>query len=319
MLLRSAPLLALLLPLTACNGTQASSPPAVPAVFDEERAWKDLEFLCEEIGPRRIGTPGAQATRAWLQEELGKLDGWTVEIDDFTCEPPEGARRKGEIQGANVIARRRGTVEGELWICSHYDTFDKPNFVGANDAGSSTVVLLEFARQLAGEEKREGMDIVLVWFDGEEPFPPAPWHDDTNSTFGSRHAVAQLQEEGNEDARAAVRAMILLDMVGDKDLNISIESSSDRRLKAIFERTAFELGDKKLFGAPKPIKDDHIHFRDARIPACDLIDFSFGPGNSYWHTLEDTLDKCSAESLGRVGRLVLSALPALEAEFGGER
>lgn len=304
----------------SCGGTQASqagqdgalaTSDSAPA-FDEERAFEDLRHLCEEIGARRIGTKGAEKTQAWLMETVGELEGWTVELDPFVATPPSTARRKGEIQGANVIARRQGTEPGEIWIGSHYDTFDLPGFVGANDSGSSTVILMELARQLAGKEKREGQSIVLIWFDGEERFPPPVWDDYTNSTFGSRDLAERMEED---KTLHRISALVLLDMVGDAQLGVLKESSSHPKLKAIMERTAVALGDTKLFVGSRDIKDDHIHFRARRVPSINLIDFNYGPGNSYWHTKDDNLEHVSADSLGRIGRLVLAALPAIEAEF----
>lgn len=311
----------LTLGFSACGGTQAnqhgrqdpaSKEKGGPA-FDEERAFEDLRYLCEEIGPRRIGTKGAQKTRAWLQEQFEDMEGWTVTEDAFLAQPPEGSRRKGEVEGVNILARRPGTEAGEVWIASHYDTFDLPGFVGANDAGSSTVVLLELARQLQGEGARNGQTIVLAWFDGEERFPPLKWDDFTNSTFGSRDLAERMKEEETiED----ISALILLDMVGDAKLGVLKESTSHPKLKSIMERTAASLDDPNLFVGQRDIKDDHIHFRRRNVPAINLIDFNYGPVNSYWHTKEDNLEHVSAESLGRIGRLVLAALPAVEKEFG---
>ncbi|MDP7061923.1 MAG: M28 family metallopeptidase [Planctomycetota bacterium] len=326
---------ALMLPLllaftaTSCGGTQAQGPnhqgDPKDAVWGadgkgHERAYADLKHLCEEIGPRRIGTKGLERTRDWMQSILGELKGWTVTLDKFEAFPPEGARRKGPIEGVNVLARREGTKKGEIWIASHYDTFDKPGFVGANDAGSSTVVLLELARQLQGEGPRNGMTIVLCWFDGEELFPgtdknglPLRWDNDTNSTFGSRSLAERMEE--NKTIKN-IKALVLLDMVGDAKLGLLKESGSDSRLKQLFESTAASLGDDGLFVGQQPINDDHLHFRRRNIPAIDLIDFKFGPNNSYWHTKEDTLENVSANSLARVGRLVTAALPRIEKEFG---
>ena len=324
---------ALLLPLTllaiapSCGGTQAQGPSnnqgnPKDAVWGtdgkgQDRAMADLIYLCEEIGPRRIGTKGAEKTRDWMSGILGELKGWEVTIDSFDAMPPEGARRKGVVKGANVLARREGTKKGEIWIASHYDTFDKPGFVGANDAGSSTVMLLELARQLQGEGPREGMTIVLCWFDGEEAFPiPGQfnsWDNDTNSTFGSRSLAERMEED---KSIKNIKALVLLDMVGDAKLGLLKESGSDGRLKNLFEATAASLGDVGIFVGQRPINDDHLHFRKRNVPAIDLIDFNFGPGHSYWHTKEDTLDKVSANSLARVGRLVTAALPRIEKEFG---
>jgi len=317
----------LLLPLSlvvfapSCGGTQAqgSNDQGDPkdAVWGadakgQDRAMEDLRYLCEEIGARRIGTIGAEQTRDWMQKILGELKGWTVSLDSFEAIPPAGARRTGVVKGVNVLARREGTQEGEIWIASHYDTFDAAGFVGANDGGSSTVVLLELARQLQGEGPRNGMTIVLCWFDGEELFPPMPWDNDTNSTFGSRSLAERM--EANKTIKD-IKALVLLDMVGDAKLGLLEESGSDARLKRLFESTASSLGDLGIFVGQRPINDDHLHFRKRNVPAIDLIDFNFGPGHSYWHTKEDTLDKVSANSIARVGRLVSAALPRIEKEF----
>ncbi len=319
---------AFLLPLTilatssSCGGTQAQGAndqgDPKDAVWGadgkgQDRAMADLRYLCEEIGPRRIGTKGAEKTREWLQDKLGELKGWEVSLDPFDAMPPEGARRTGVVKGCNVLARREGTKKGEIWISSHYDTFDRPGFVGANDSGSSTVVLLELARQLQGEGKREGMTLVLCWFDGEELFPPLPWDNDTNSTFGSRSLAERMEED---KTIKNIKALVLLDMVGDSKLGLLKESGSDGRLKNLFETTAASLGDGGIFVGQRAINDDHLHFRKRMVPTIDLIDFNFGPGNSYWHTKEDTLEKVSANSLARVGRLVTAALPRIEKEFG---
>lgn len=296
----------------ACDQTQAG-PAAIgePPAFDEARAFADLKHLVEEIGPRRIGTPGAEQTRAYLRQQL-EPHGWKVSESAFEATPPEGAQRKGAVRGANLIARRAGTLPGEIWLASHYDTYDKPGFVGANDGGSSTALLLELGRQLGGKETRAGMSLVLAFFDGEEKFPPVAWDDDTNSTFGSRHQANAIKEAKTQDQ---VRAFLLFDLIGDKDLGLLFESSTDSRLRKIYEGTAHALGDKQLFVGAQEIKDDHIHFRRLGIPVANLIDFRYGPNNAHWHELSDTLENVSAASLGRVGRLALAALPEIEKTF----
>ncbi len=308
--MRRRHLLLVLGPLLAACGQPG---PAVPLPdFDEARAFADLRHLVEEIGDRRIGTPGAEATRAYIRSQLEPL-GWVFEEDPFPVVPPEGARRKGEIQGVNLLARRPGTEPGEIWIGSHYDTFDLPGFVGANDGGSSTAVLLELGRQLAGRDPIEGPGITLVWFDGEEKFPPVAWDDKSNSTFGSRHLVERLRAEKRLDE---VLALVLLDMVGDRDLALQVESRSSGRLVRAFEAAAQDLGwvgRNAILAGTYELQDDHLHFIRASVPAIDLIDFRYGPSNRWWHTREDTLDKCSAASLGRTGRLVLATLPHLRA------
>ncbi|MBT3341136.1 MAG: Zn-dependent exopeptidase M28 [Planctomycetes bacterium] len=299
--------------LCACSQPQSddnksSSTAPLASAFQEARAFQDLAYLCEEIGPRRIGTKGAQLTRDWLKAQL-EPHGWEVTTDSFEATPPIGARRKKVAQGANVFAKRKGTLPGEIWLAGHYDTYDLPGFVGANDSGSSTAVLVELARQLGGAGPREGHTLVLAFFDGEERFPPNLWDDFTNSTFGSRHAVEMLKKTGGI---RDIKAFVLLDMVGDIDLNLYLESTSAKWLVALMERTAHKLGDPRLFVGRREIKDDHIHFRRAKVPCINLIDFQYGPGHRWWHTRDDDMTHVSAESLGRVGRLILSALPELE-------
>lgn len=296
----------------SCDQTRAGPAPlAGPPSFDEKRAFADIEHLVTVIGARRIGTPGSEKTRAYLRAQL-EPHGWTVAESPFEAVPPADAQRKGPVRGTNLIARRAGTRPGEIWLASHYDTYDKPGFVGANDGGSSTALLLELGRQLGGQGPREGMSLVLAFFDGEEKFPPAAWHDDTNSTFGSRHEAALLKASGKA---GELRAFLLFDLIGDKSLGLLFEASTDSRLRRIYEATAHALGDKQLFVGSQEIKDDHIHFRRLGIPVANLIDFSYGPGNSHWHEVSDALENVSAQSLGRVGRLALAALPQIEQAF----
>lgn len=302
-----------LLLLPACSGgsSASESESQLPAVsFDAQRAWEDLRYQVEEIGPRRIGTPQSEETRAYIRERLAGY-GWTFEEATFTCNPPPGANRAAseEIHGANLLARRAGTEPGEIWLTSHYDTYGLPGFVGANDGGSSTAVLMELARQLGGDGPRKGMSLVLCWFDGEEPFYPMPWDDQRNSTFGSRHQVELLKEKGELDR---IKALVLIDLVGDEQLNLIIERDSTPWLSDIFRRTALQLDENWVWASIQEIRDDHKPFLRAGVPAIDLIDMYYGPNNDYWHDKRDTLEHCSVESLDTVGRLLLSALPRIE-------
>ncbi|KAA3613525.1 MAG: hypothetical protein DWQ01_02915 [Planctomycetota bacterium] len=279
--------------------------------FDAHRSWADLVYLCETIGPRPLGSPGAEATRAYLRSQL-EAAGWAVEEDRSWAATPPGAERTGPFEVVNLLARRPGNEPGELWICSHYDSFDLPGFVGANDSGSSTAVLLELGRILGGTGPRSGPALVLCFFDGEEPFYDLPWDDVDNSTFGSRHLARKLQRENRLQN---IRALVLLDMVGDRDLQLSVETRSDPRLRRLFHQAAGQMQDSSLVAGRREIKDDHLPFQRAGVATINLIDFQFGPQNRWWHSREDTLEKCSAESLGRTGRLVLTALPLLEKRF----
>ena len=300
-------LTALVLLLAAC-GEDGEDPKVTPVNVDGARAYADLVDLCTNYGDRRIGTIGSKGARDWIVSQLEPL-GWQFEEDKFIAQPPEGARRKGPIEGCNLLARWPGTQPGEIWLASHYDTFDMPGFVGANDSGSSTTLLVEFGRQLAKETPRSGPSLVLCWFDGEERFPPIAWDNKTNSTFGSRHLATRLKEEGKI---GNISAFILLDMVGDERLGLFVESTSTGWIEDVFRRTARGLGEHQLIVGNREINDDHIPFRNAGVPFINLIDFHFGPGHSWWHTREDTVSHCSAESLARTGQLVLSALGEIE-------
>jgi Zn-dependent M28 family amino/carboxypeptidase len=200
-------------------------------------------------------------------------------------------------------------------LASHFDTklakgrFEKP-FVGANDGGSSTAVLLELARALAKAGPRE-LSYRFLFLDGEEAVR-WDWAGDDN-TYGSRAHAQALTKSG---AGQKVRALILLDMIGDKDLKIFRDTNSDRRLQTIFFESARAQGlGKNIDGKEEEISDDHLRFREIGIPSLDLIDLDYGPGNAYWHTPEDTLEHCAKDSLAAAGRIVLGGLSALERDF----
>jgi Zn-dependent M28 family amino/carboxypeptidase len=179
------------------------------------------------------------------------------------------------------------------------------NFVGANDAGSSTGLLLELARVLAS--RKEKLDYWFVFLDGEEAFVDWSTFD---STYGSRHLAQKWKGEGMVPK---IRALILLDMIGDKNLDVLYETNSTKHLMDLFHSTARSLGLGSILSQTKSrIGDDHIPFLDVGIPCVDLIDYNYGPDNSYWHTAADTTDKLSPQSMETVGTVVLAMLPELQ-------
>jgi glutaminyl-peptide cyclotransferase len=192
-------------------------------------------------------------------------------------------------------------------IGGHYDTklFRQFRFVGANDGGSSTALLLELARVL--KARRSPLTFEVVFFDGEEAL--VDWVG-TDHTYGSRHYVAEAQKSG---AIKDMRAMVLVDMIGDRDLRIRRESQSTPWLTDTIWATAKRLGHGSVFVDEEMfIEDDHVPFLRAGVPAVNIIDLEYAP---YWHTPDDTLDKGSARSLQIVGDVVLGALPAIEARL----
>jgi glutaminyl-peptide cyclotransferase len=247
------------------------------------------------IGPRVAGSPGGEKARAYIVGELRKA-GVEAEVQPFEDTTPHGRMRM-----ANVVARLPGRRADVVALAGHYDTklFTSFRFVGANDGGSSAALLIELARRLA-KTPRE-YTVWLVWFDGEEA--REAWTA-TDSLYGSRHLAAELERAGR-----LPRALVLVDMIGDRDLNIRRDTYSTPWLNDILWASAARLGHSKHFlNDPLPVEDDHVPFLKAGVPAALLIDFDFPP----WHTAGDTLDKVSAQSLAVVGDVLLDALPSIE-------
>jgi glutaminyl-peptide cyclotransferase len=283
---------------------------ATSPTFDGARALRDVERLVA-IGPRPPGSAALARTRAYLTAEL-RSAGWRVRDVPFTAQTPWGP-----IVMTNVIAEWPGRGSGILAVAGHYDTkvFEKFRFVGANDGGSSTALLIELGRALAPRLRAETPPSTrwLVFFDGEEA--QIQWSA-TDSLYGSRALAAALRASGD---LARLRALVVADMIGDRDLVIPRETQSTAWLTGIVWATARRLGLEQHFpDRTQTVEDDHVPFLDAGVAATVLIDLDYGgpPGrNAYWHTPEDTVDKLSAESLRVVGTVILEALPAIEAEL----
>ena len=288
---------------TAASPSPAASP---GGAFDGARAFAHVRRLVE-IGPRPAGSAELARAREYMIGELRSY-GLTVTTDEFRVRTPIGER-----QMVNVTAELAGESPDFIIISSHYDTklYREFRFVGANDGGSSTGAVMELARALAASGRRPAFTYRFVFFDGEEAFC-ANWDDcgtpaEPDNTYGSRRYVAQLRERG-ELSRA--RAMILLDMVGYRDLEFARETNSTAWLTEIIWQTARELGHGRIFiDARQEVDDDHIHFLAAGIAAADIIQLDSFP---HWHTAEDTLDKISPQSLQIVGDVTLASLPRIE-------
>jgi glutaminyl-peptide cyclotransferase len=294
--------------------SQVPPPPArpvfVPAAFDATNALREAQGLVK-ISPRDAGTPGAEKAAQHLLARLQDA-GLPARLQTFTQPTP-----KGPMVFRNVIGRKPGTGRGLIILGSHYDTKSGiPGFVGANDSGSSCGALIELARVVAAQPPA-GPEIEFVFFDGEECMKA---YGPQDGLHGSRHYVEHLVAEGR-----AARALgfILLDMIGDRDLTVTLPRNGSPALTALVLQAAREENARfKFFLHPFQIGDDHLPFLEAGIPAVNLIDFHFGsaPGrNDYWHTPADTLDKISAESLGIVGRVTLRLLNHLIAAAPPEK
>jgi Zn-dependent M28 family amino/carboxypeptidase len=256
-----------------------------------------------EMGPRPVGSAAHDRARDYIVAELKKY-GLTIIKDEFTAQTPLGERPM-----TNIIGELKGESDNILILASHYDTkfSNDITFVGANDGGSSTGALLELARVRAARPQKPKQTLWFTFFDGEEAF--VNWTQ-ADSKYGSRHLVARLVKE---QKLQKVKAMILLDMIGDKDLELKRDGYSTPWLVEILWAAAKELGYEKHFNSSETfIDDDHIPFLEKGVPAVDLIDFNYGLFNRYWHTAEDTLDKLSPKSLKIIGDTVLTALPRIE-------
>jgi glutaminyl-peptide cyclotransferase len=302
MLARAIALLAACATLSACGDGEASGEPADR--FDAQRAFADLRAQVE-LGPRPAGSPASRRTARLIARRLRAAGATAVRI---------------QRPHRNVVAKLPGTGNGALVVGAHHDTKNRiPGFVGANDGASGVAAVLELARSLP--RPLPGPTVHLALFDAEEARGDRPF--EVDGTRGSRQyirlarrAVRKRRPVQGTPALRSIRAMVLFDLVGDCDLQIPRESNSSTSLYGMFADAAESVdGDAAPFtGATGPILDDHIPFRDAGVPAVDLIDFAFGPGPSpgeWFHTPEDTLDKVCPESLDEVGEAAVRAIPGI--------
>jgi Zn-dependent M28 family amino/carboxypeptidase len=280
--------------LAACAEPAAQR--AAVMKFDAARAWTDLQRQVE-IGPRPSGTPAIAKTRQYILAQL-KAAGIRAQEQAFTSNTPAGP-----LAMVNVIGTIAGKRPGRIILASHYDTKRAPfRFVGANDGASSTAALLELGRALA--RSQPGFTIELLFLDGEEA---VNWDwAGTDNTYGSRYYVQAAQKAGT---LAGVKALILLDMIGDRDLVIRRESYSTPWLVDIIWAAAARAGHGGTFiNELTTVEDDHVNFVRAGVPAVDVIDLD----NPTWHTAQDDVAHVSQKSLQIVGDVILAALPALE-------
>jgi hypothetical protein len=283
--------------LLATLALQAVAP---PPRFDSGRAWEHLRRLVA-IGPRPSGSAAIDETRKYIKEQLGAAGVTAVE------QTWEDQTPLDKVRMVNLVATIPGARKERIVIAGHYDTklYRQFRFVGASDGGSSAAFLLEIARALKG--RRNPMTIELLFLDGEEARLP-DWSG-TDNTYGSRHYVEAARRDGT---LATLKAMLLVDMIGDRDLDIRRDTNSTPWLTNIIWDTAKQKDlDDYFIPDSTRIEDDHLPFLAAGIPSVDIIDLDY----EAWHTAKDTLDACSARSLQVVGDVVLAALPQIEAHL----
>jgi glutaminyl-peptide cyclotransferase len=287
----------MILVLGACAPSSRTSSKAT-----EVSGQNAMEHVKAQVafGPRPPGSAQLQKCRGYIEQQMRSF-GYQIEEDAFTAQTPYGP-----IQMHNLIARKGEGNRNVIALATHYDTklMEGKNFIGANDAGSSTGLLIELARVLA--DSKDSSEYWFLFLDGEEAFVEWSTFD---STYGSRHLAKRWKEDGTV---SKIRALILLDMIGDKNLDILYDTNSTKRLMDLVFETANKIGLRSILSQQSTIEDDHVPFIDAGIPSVDIIDLNYGPNNSFHHTLSDTLDKISPESMEKVGRLVLAVLEELK-------
>src|SRR5437762_1124305 len=256
-----------------------------------EKALAHVQRLVD-FGQRPSGSGAIEKSRHYIEDQL-RRSGWRVTRQAFTDDTP-----RGRVQFVNLIAQfpDQGNTAPLFLLCSHYDTktFDTIKFVGANDAGSSTGLLLELARVI-GQHPNLAGKIELVFFDGEEAYDH---FSETDGLYGSRYFARQLQGSSTKQFRAG----ILFDMVGDRSLDVTLPADSPPEIardifaaaEALKLRSYFTYLDREMI-------DDHSPLNAIGIPTIDVIDFDYPS----WHTAGDTIDKISAESLQIVGSVAL--------------
>lgn len=295
-------------PRATVSSSARQNKPSSPVVtaFNGERAMDHVKKQVD-FGPRPPDTQQLVKTRAYIVNEL-KSYGLTVSLDEFTAITPQAEKKM-----ANIVAEIPGETKTLILITSHYDTkfYQDMTFVGANDPAASVGTLLEIGRVLGSGKEKPKVTYRLVFFDGEESFCEG-WsqcgdEESPDNTYGSRHYVSQLRARNELES---TRAMILLDMMGYKKLELGRDSTSTRWLQDIIWQTGRELGYGKVFVDREEGVggDDHDPFLRAGVDAVDIIQLTSYP---HWHRADDTIDKVSAQSMKIVGDTVLASLPKI--------
>ena len=249
-------------------------------------------------GPHPPGSAAQKCVGVYLITQL-KSYGLPVRTQSFTTATPTGP-----VEMVNIWGTLKGSTDEVIILASHYDSkyFPAIRFVGANDGAASSGLVLELARLLARDNPVDHT-LWFVFFDGEEAI--GEWTD-SDSLYGSRHFVSELKKNRQV---GRIKAMILLDLVGGKQLRLLQDTNSTPQLNRLVWAIAEELGHNAIFSRNgwTSAVDDHIPFKKEGVPVLDLIDLNY----AHWHRPSDTLDKLSPENLEIVGNVVIAALPAV--------
>jgi glutaminyl-peptide cyclotransferase len=270
--------------------------------FDGQRAYEQVVKQLS-YGPRPAGSPALAQLQSYLESEL-KSYGCAVDTDSFTAHGTPA----GDIAMKNIVAKIPGQAPGIILLATHYDTKRLDNFIGADDAGSSTALMLEIARKLCSDKTPQKYAVWIAFFDGEEAVN-REWKDPDNR-YGSRQMAAQMAASGDIKK---VRVMILADIVGGKNLHLRRESNSNKTYAAQIWKIGQGLGYGDVFLSQEvgDMSDDHLSFISRGVATVDLIDLDYNEV-PYWHTPDDNLDKISPKSMAIVGHTILATVEALQ-------
>jgi glutaminyl-peptide cyclotransferase len=283
------------------SAADAAPPASQTGGFDGAKAYEQVARLVA-FGPHPPATDAMRAVQKYIHGQLESF-GCVVDEDDFNAQT-----EMGNMAMKNIIAKIPGTGQGIVLLLTHYDTKRVDNFVGAEDAGSSSGLMLEMARILCSQPKRTNA-VWIAFLDGEETQAHFDW-DEADSLYGSREMAARLVLSGDSKR---MRAVILADMVGQKNLVLPRDSESTDWLTDLIWKTAASLGYKDIFLSRKTYNgDDHEPFLKRGMPAVDIIDLEPYIDLGYWHTAQDTLDKISPRNLAIVGHVILESVNQLQ-------
>jgi glutaminyl-peptide cyclotransferase len=290
----------------------AAPPAAQTGGFDGAKAYSYVVKLVS-FGPHPPDTPAIRQVQGYIRSQL-KSFGCQVDADDFHAQTPVGT-----LAMENIVAKVPGTGPGIIVLLTHYDTVRLPGFVGAEDAGSSSGLMLEMASLLCRAPKNHNA-VWIAFLDGEEDqqnFETAQqaqttWNEGEN-TFGSRELAARMDLSGD---LKNIKAVILADMIGQKNLQLDNDTTSTPWLQQLVWKTAGRLGYGNIFGTRQSaVTDDHQPFLERGVPALDVIDLTDYMQEGYWHTAQDTLDKLSPRNIAIVGQVILASVKELQEKF----
>jgi len=259
------------------------------------------------VAPKRFnGSPGHLAAEKFIESHFEpEARDHRLEIDTFTASTPAGLQTMH-----NIIVKYPGKKDGLIVIGSHYETnypLKDIAFFGANDGACTSALLIEIGQYLRAHPP-QGYGVVLVFFDGEEAVKQWSAQD---SLYGSRHLAAKWSQDGT---LGHIKAFLLADMIGDKQLDIDQDGNSNPRLIELLKEAAKDTGHANAISRDHtPIEDDTVPFARRGVPVLDVIDFDYGPHtdatpDGYHHTAQDTIDKISPQSLQTAGDIFLELI-----------